>query len=139
MMNTRARSFVGLLLLVSMVLVGCGDNADNNHGGHGGLPTGSMIEVAVSIEPQSAQAGQEVLLQAGVTQDADKVEDADEVMFEVRRSGVDESAMILGEHTGDGIYTVPYVFPDAATYFVTAHVTARGMHNMPTLEVDVAE
>ncbi|GIQ67724.1 FixH family protein [Xylanibacillus composti] len=134
----RTYGLVGLLLLLGAALVGCG-NADNNHAGHGGPPTGSMIGVEISIEPQAASAGQEVDLKAAVTQDAEQVEDADEVMFEVRQSGSDDRAMLMGEHAGEGMYTVTHVFPEAGTYFVTAHVTARGMHNMPTLEVDIAE
>ncbi len=128
---------VGMLLMV-FVIAGC-SNAGSNHNSHGGAPTGSLIEVAITTQPQSVQAGQEVVLQAEITQDGDKVDDADEVMFEVRRSGSDDSAMLLGEHAGEGLYTVTHTFADAATYFVTAHATARGMHNMPTLELDVSE
>ncbi|WP_276399872.1 hypothetical protein [Halalkalibacterium halodurans] len=37
------------------------------------------------------------------------------------------------------IYYVDKTFPEPGHYYVIAHVTARGMHNMSKIEIEVSE
>ncbi|MBU8772652.1 FixH family protein [Cytobacillus oceanisediminis] len=92
-----------------------------------------LLEVSVNI-PEVIQVNQEAVIQAAVTQGEEKVEDANEVKFEVKKAGQDTSEEMIGEHQGKGVYSISTTFQEAGTYSVTAHVTARGMHNMPTKE-----
>ncbi|GAE32602.1 hypothetical protein JCM9152_4141 [Halalkalibacter hemicellulosilyticusJCM 9152] len=96
--------------------------------------------VEVDIMLPEIVPGEEVILQTKVTQGNENVDDAEEVEFEVWKHGKkDESDMISGEHQGDGIYEISYTFVDDGVYNVTSHVTARGMHVMPTKQVIVGD
>ncbi|QQK81704.1 CopD family protein [Salicibibacter cibi] len=96
------------------------------------------IEVEV-LNDSEATVGDEWTLQVEVTQEDTPVEDADDVIFEVWHDEDEQSIMIDGEHTGNGIYEAAYQFREASTYYVQPHMTARGMHRMPVHEVDVID
>jgi hypothetical protein len=93
-----------------------------------------MIDVAIQLDPEKADPGQEVTIKAAVTQGNEKVEDADEVKFEIWKHGTENHEMVEGKHEGEGIYSIKKTFNEEGTYYVVAHVTARGMHNMPKKE-----
>ncbi|MEH7224189.1 FixH family protein [Bacillus sp. JJ1566] len=93
------------------------------------------ITVDVKIDPEKINPGEEVTLHAFVTQGEESVEDADEVQFEIVQKGSEESEFLDGKHTSEGEYTAVKTFDTDGVYFVTAHVTARGMHTMPKVEV----
>lgn len=129
-----------LLVFAALVLataVGCSNDKKKDE--HGGAHSGEMIEVEITVKPEEPHAGNEIGLEAKVTQGGKPVDDADEVKFEIRKSGSDESKDVKGELDQDGVYTASWVFPETGTFFVTAHVTAHSMHNMPTKEVEVKE
>ncbi|MBM6618157.1 FixH family protein [Bacillus suaedaesalsae] len=125
-----------LLLFFVVIFTGCSKDSEEHGAGHTNVPV--MIDVEIQI-PDNVKAGEEVMLTALVTQGDEKVEDASEVVFEVRASGQDKGEMIKASHEGDGVYSVKSTFENEATYIVVAHVTARDMHNMPSKEVVVTK
>ncbi|KAA0546622.1 hypothetical protein FZW96_15405 [Bacillus sp. BGMRC 2118] len=127
---------VSLLLLVVGILAGCSGEKEGHESGHTSAPM--MIEVEI-LTPENVTADEEIKLSAEVTQGDETVEDANEVMFEVRASGQDKGEMIDAPHEGDGIYTAEKTFENEGTYIVIAHVTARDMHNMPSKEIVVTK
>ena len=75
---------------------------------------------------------------AVVTQGDEKVEDADEVVFEVWEEGKkDDSVKIESTNEKDGLYTAETTFDHDGLFHVQVHVTARGLHTMPIKEVTV--
>lgn len=97
-----------------------------------------LLEVDLSA-PEDILVGNEVVLAAEVTQGEEKVEDADEVKFEVRKVGDEDSEMMGASHQGKGIYQIKKTFKEGGEYLVTAHVTARSMHNMPSEKITVGD
>ncbi|GAK39512.1 hypothetical protein TCA2_2000 [Paenibacillus sp. TCA20] len=96
------------------------------------------IDVKLSVSSEEISLNETVHMEAVVTQEADVVGDADEVMFEVATSdGV--SMEFEGEHQGEGVYVFDYQFKAAGEYKVTSHVTARGFHAMPSVHIVVKE
>lgn len=55
----------------------------------------------------------------------------------MKKAGQYTSEEMIAEHQGKGVYSIITTFQEAGTYSVTAHVIARGMHNMPTKEYKV--
>lgn len=121
-----------LLFCVLFLLVGCSKEKDAAE------EVPALLEVTVNI-PETIQVYQDVVMEATVTQGKEKVEDAKDVKFEVKKTGQDTSEEVIGEHQGKGVYSITTTFQEAGTYSVTAHVTARGMHNMPTKEFEVKQ
>ncbi|MBT2758671.1 FixH family protein [Mesobacillus foraminis] len=96
-----------------------------------------LIEVDLRLPEGQLEAGAAVVLEAAVTQGNEVVEDANEVKFEIREEGGTESEMLEAEHKGKGVYSAEKQFDSEGTYKITAHVTARDMHNMPSKELIV--
>ncbi|RBW69651.1 FixH family protein [Bacillus taeanensis] len=119
--------------IAALVLSGCGnDDTQNQAENNEQLP--QLIEVNLSVNPENPQPNEEVTLQAVVTQGSEKVDDADEVAFEVWKDGEEEHEKIEGNHQGGGLYSITKTFKEAGVYYVVSHVTARDMHNMPKKE-----
>ncbi|MGG1479695.1 FixH family protein [Bacillus smithii] len=98
------------------------------------------IPLDVSIRlPKAIQPNQEVKVEAVVTQGREKVDDADEVKFEIWKKGQANHKMLTGKHEKDGIYSVQTTFAEKGAYYVVSHVTARGIHNMPQKEFWVGQ
>jgi YtkA-like len=122
-----------VLLLISGLLLGCSANNDETEDAKDIHP----IEVTIEL-PEKGDVNEEIELKAIVTQNKEKVADADEVMFEVWEDGKkDESTMVEGTNNEDGTYTAPYTFDRDGVFVVQAHVTARGMHNMPKQTITI--
>ncbi|WP_059104953.1 FixH family protein [Shouchella shacheensis] len=97
--------------------------------------TPEVIEVELLLT-ENQPVGEEITLQAGVTQDEEMVKDAREVEFEVWQGEDRENGeLVPGVHRRDGIYEAPYTFEEDGVYRVQAHVTARDMHMMPVISV----
>ncbi|MDK7669360.1 FixH family protein [Cytobacillus firmus] len=124
------RKAIILFVCVLFLLLGCSKENEAAE------EVPELLEVSVNF-PEVIQANQEVVIEAAVTQGQEKVEDANEVKFEVKKAGQDTSEEMIAEHQGKGVYSITTTFQEAGTYSVTAHVTARGMHNMPTKEFKV--
>jgi len=108
-----------------MSLTACGQEEDE---------TPQFLDVQLTITPEHAQKGQQVLFEAKVTYGEEEVTDADEVTFEIWRANDENHEKIEVEHTGNGVYSLERTFDMDGTYYVYAHVTARSMHNMPKKE-----
>lgn len=125
-------TFVMGILLV-MALAACGNDGESNQDAE--LP--ELLEVELNLPEENLEVGSDLALEAYVSQGGEAVEDANEVKFEVLKKGDTESEMLEAEHQGKGIYTVNKKFEAEGVYSVTAHVTARNMHNMPRKELVV--
>lgn len=121
------------IILAGALLSACGNNNDSQPSQE--LP--ELLEVDLRLPEEAIDPGAEIVLEAYVSQGGEAVEDANEVKFEISRQGDEESVMLEGKHQGQGIYTANNQFMDEGTYSITAHVTARDMHNMPTEDLIV--
>ncbi|MEZ0480232.1 FixH family protein [Planococcus sp. SSTMD024] len=123
------------LMLLTLLLAACGE--EDSSAGAGEMP--QEVEVEFNTE-ETADPGEEILLSATVTQGTEAVEDADEVVFEVWQSGHrEQSEMLEGSHTQNGVYEHSWTVEEEGLYFIQAHTTARRMHVMPKLELTVGD
>jgi hypothetical protein len=93
-----------------------------------------MLYVELSTKPETGKVNQPLTFEAKVTQGNEKVNDADEVLFEIWRSKDVKHEQITVTHPKNGIYRLEKSFQQEGTYYIVSHVTARGMHNMPKKE-----
>jgi hypothetical protein len=123
-----------LFLGVFLVLAGCSSGEEKKTEETAEIP--EIINVSIET-PDKIKVNEEVEIQAHVMQGDEKVDDANEVKFEIWKSGQDDHVMLQGEHKSDGVYTVNKTFTESGTYFIISHVTARDMHSMPKKEIVV--
>jgi hypothetical protein len=126
-----------IVFLIVSVLVAALSACGNDGGNSQNQEVPELLEVEINLPEGNPEIGEEITLEAYVSQGGEAVEDADEVKFEVLKQGETDSEMIEGEHQSDGNYTGKMIFETEGVYEVTAHVTARDMHNMPKKEVTV--
>ncbi|WP_042357121.1 FixH family protein [Bacillus rubiinfantis] len=131
-----------MLLIVSVVVIatGCGTKQDTEKkADSNNQEAPEMIEVTLQVDPEQPQPNKKVTFTATVTQGDEKVNDADEVMFEIWRDGQENHEKIKAEHKGNGAYMTTKSFSEDGKYYVISHVTARDMHNMPQKEFTVGD
>jgi hypothetical protein len=133
----KLKKILLIFALISLLLAACNNQTPEKKVGEN--EELQMIDVAIQLDPEKADPGQEVTIKAAVTQGDEKVEDADEVKFEVWKHGEEDHEMVEGKHVGEGIYSIKKTFNEEGTYYVVAHVTARGMHNMPKKEFIIGQ
>lgn len=77
-----------------------------------------------------------------------KVDDADDVEFEVWEDGEKEDTLSMdddstdkfdADNDGDGVYSGEISFDKDGVFVVQVHVTAEGLHTMPLQKVTVGE
>jgi hypothetical protein len=122
-----------LLGFFLLLVAGCGNNQgqDNNEV--------QFIEVDIQL-PNKIEPNETIEIGALVTLGDEKVEDAQDVKFEIWEKGQEtDHEMIPGKHVGDGLYTTAKSFEKDGVFYVVAHVTARDMHYMPRKEFIVGE
>jgi hypothetical protein len=117
---------VSILLLV--MLSSCSSSKTNSNG------QPQMLNVELAVKPEQGKVGQPITFEAKVTQGNDRVNDADEVQFEIWRAKDQQHEKIAIKHPKNGIYQLKKTFSQEGTYYIISHVTARGMHNMPKKE-----
>ncbi|MFJ8257453.1 FixH family protein [Peribacillus asahii] len=125
------------ILLVLVLLAGCQETE---------MPEGKEVNSTVTT-PLVASissvgdlvAGKEIIIEASVKQGKEVIQEADEVLIEIRKSGSDERTMLGAKNIGEGKYQVLHTFPDSGKYFVIAHVTTKGLHVMPEKEFVIEE
>ena len=117
--------------LLLIVLASCGSDTKQSS------EQPKMLNVELSISPSKGEANQPVTFEAKVTEGNDKVNDADEVLFEIWRSNDENHQKIEVKHPKNGIYHLEKSFQQEGTYYIISHVTARGMHNMPKKEFTI--
>lgn len=117
------------LLAILFFLVGCNNNVETQINDE--VP--EIIEVTVETIPDELKVNEEVIIQAKITQGEDIVKDADEMQFEIWKEGQSDQEHVKVEGELDkkeGEYYIKKTFTEPGLYFVIAHVTARGMHNI---------
>lgn len=121
----------GLFLMAASLFAGCGKQET------AAVKPAKLVKVQL-IVPKTADAGTNIPLKAVVTQGKEKVDDADEVKFEIWKKNSDKnSSMLEAKHDQHGIYTAKTVIKEPGTYTVQVHVTARKMHVMPKTDLSV--
>jgi tetrahydromethanopterin S-methyltransferase subunit B len=98
-----------------------------------------MLDVNLSISPQKGVVNQSITFNATVTQGKERVNDADEVTFEIWRSMNPNHEKIDVKKGKNGVYSLTKTFQQDGTYYVISHITARGMHNMPKKEFVIGQ
>ena len=129
---------IGLFLFIVILgtLVACAKEDD--------IPTElappELLEVELTLTEESVEVGEKVGMEALVTQGDEKIEDADEVVYEIWEEGKqDESEKIDSVNEKKGIYTADTSFDHDGTFHIQVHVTARGLHTMPKKTVTVGD
>ncbi|WP_151681718.1 FixH family protein [Weizmannia acidilactici] len=118
-----------LAVALAIALAACGKQQET--------ATVKPVQVRLVV-PKQVEADASIPLKAVVTQGKEKVNDADEVMFEIWRDGEEKNSQMLKAHNGkNGIYTAKMQIKRAGTYTVQVHVTARNMHVMPKTKIAV--
>ncbi|MCA0173231.1 FixH family protein [Bacillus sp. RAR_GA_16] len=127
------------ILSVAVALAACGQDNGNEAENNSTAEETQVETLDVTLDtPEKVEKGEKVTFTATVTQGEEKVDDADEVMFEVWKEGSkEESEMIEASHDGDGVYSGEKQLDEAGKYFVQSHVTARDLHTMPKNEIMV--
>lgn len=119
--------------VLAMLFVAACSNEKDKQGNESPDFSLGVIEVEAKITPEKGAIDAPIKIEALVTLGTEKVEDANEVLFEIWRKGQEgEHEKVLGKHEGKGIYAIEKSFTEAGLYFVISHVTARNMHTMPT-------
>jgi ABC-type glycerol-3-phosphate transport system substrate-binding protein len=98
-----------------------------------------MLDVNLAISPQKAVVNQSITFEATVTQGKERVNDADEVTFEIWRSKDPNHERIDIKKGKNGVYSLTKTFQQDGTYYVISHITARGLHNMPKKEFVIGQ
>lgn len=123
--------------LATLILMGGCQNSGEQHSMHSTKESPSMLEVKIKLTPENIKVNQKINIEAVVSQGNEKVNDADEVVFEIGQEGQKNHEMINGKLTGNGVYSITKTFSKAGKYTIVSHVTARDLHNMPKKEIVV--
>ncbi|WP_088102429.1 FixH family protein [Halalkalibacter urbisdiaboli] len=127
---------LGCLLLIIIIISACGSN-EKNSGGQMELVQPIEVEVD-SVE--KAEVGENITITSVISQGEEVVEDANEVMYEVWKEEDKGSSVMLEPSEIEGhIYRLHHTFDEAGLYHIQVHVTAREMHRMPTIKIQVGE
>lgn len=94
-----------------------------------------LVELTVTNE---VEVGETVNMSSLVTMGDKKIDDADEVVYEVWEEGKkSESVMIDSVNEKEGVYTAETSFDHDGLFHIQVHVTAKGLHTMPVEQVIV--
>lgn len=89
---------------------------------------------------ETAEVGGTVAMKTIVTQGEEKIDDADEVVYEIWEEGKKaEGEMIDSINEGEGVYTAETSFDHDGLFHIQVHVTANAQHTMPLVEVTVGD
>ena len=130
------KKFFLLLFSSVLIFVGCSNQTTD----HQEIP--ELIEVAVETSPSTLTVKEVIRIEAKVTQGEEVVKDADEMKFEIWKDGQtdDQHEKISGKLDKEkGVYYIEKAFDEPGHYNVISHVTARDMHNMPKVQLEVSE
>lgn len=133
-MKRRITTF--LFISIIAILAACGkDDAE---------PLGEVEELhPIEVElivTEAVKVGEAVEMSTLVTQNGEKIADADKVVYEIWEEGKKEdSEMMDAVNEEDGTYTAESSFDADGLYHIQVHVDARGQHSMPTKTVTVGD
>ncbi|NYF25315.1 FixH family protein [Sporosarcina sp. JAI121] len=132
----KRKSGLFFMILVLTMLAACGKEQPAKEN-IGEVPLPLDVELTV---PEQVEVGGKVEMAAVVTQGEEKIEDADEVEFEIWEEGKkDDSIKVASINEKDGLYTAETTFDHDGLFHIQVHVTARSLHTMPKKEVTVGE
>ncbi|UOB21027.1 FixH family protein [Macrococcus armenti] len=141
-MNTKKLLMIGLC---TVALAACGkEETQEGHEGHENHATTSdekvqRLTVDLTV-PEHIKKGKAVEIKALVKHGKEKVNDADEVMFEVIKDGDTKNSVKENvKEAKDGVYTFTYTFKEDGKYNIISHVTAFNYHTMPNKEITIGE
>lgn len=141
-MNTKKLLMIGLC---TVALAACGkEEKKEGHEGHENHATTSDKKVQpLTVDltvPEHVEKEETVEIKALVKYGKEKVNDADEVMFEVIKDGdTKNSVKEKVKEAKDGVYTFTYNFKEDGTYNIISHVTAFNQHTMPNKEITIGD
>lgn len=144
------QKFIGLggIFFMLIILSACHGNepSESNHNqqsSHDHHQEKNVSTEPLKVEiltPDKLPVNQESILEAQLTQGDERVNDAQEVQFEVwQENRKKQSEMINAKREKDGIYIAKKTFQEDGVYYVQAHATARGMHVMPVKKIVVGD
>lgn len=128
------KAWSAMVLAAVLLLTACGQEPD-----HQQAPLPVPLDVVFEMTPAAPQPGEQVAFSVTVKQGGEPVDDAEEVRFELWRDGQETHEFLDAVNKGGGLYTAEKQLPDAGTYHLTYHVTARGFHSMDTLQFAVGQ
>lgn len=117
--------------IILVLIVGCTTSNTQNVE----LEMPAILEVQVLTSSDNPSVGEEVRIEAVITQAGEIVDDASDVSFEVWEINNDDHEMIVGVYDGEGIYFTNKVFETDGKFNIVAHITAREQHTMPKIEL----
>jgi hypothetical protein len=123
-------SIYALLMIATTACTGKGDQSRTTS-----LAEETPIKVSFQYSPQQPKAMEKVELTVFITQENERVQDADGVKYELWKDGQDQHELITASKTKDGSYSSLYTFSKPGKYYVIFHVDARGFHNMKKNEL----
>lgn len=113
------------LAIVALALTGCGKSTED--------PDVSLEMIKAHLEPPAEiKQNEQVTFSVKVTQGEKPVEDALDVEFEIWEENETEHQRVKAKHDKDGVYVIDIKLEKLGKYSIISHVTARGMHTMPT-------
>ncbi|WP_180953587.1 FixH family protein [Bacillus sp. T33-2] len=125
-----------LILMLLLLIAACSSKKDEPDKASSNEEAPAMVEVEIRLSPSELKPNEDITIEAVVSQNGKAVEDADEVKFEIAKAGNAQHEMVDGSHRGKGVYAISKRLEEG-TYKITAHVTARDMHTMPSKEITV--
>lgn len=138
-MKRKKKILSGSLTAIILLTAACGQSEENQEQDGENINSAEPIDVEIDMA-EEAEADEEIEIGAFVTQGEETVTNANEVMFEIWKEGEkEESEEIIAEEPENEKYLIHHTFNEDGVYHVTAHVTARGMHSMPTEEITVGK
>ncbi|MFK2825424.1 FixH family protein [Bacillus sp. B190/17] len=135
----RKTFWMVILVLAIAALSACNSGTEKAEKKVENTKVPQMLEAKLDV-PETAAVNEKITMKASVTQGDEKVADANEVEFEVWEDGKKtESQMIQTKNNKDGTYEAETAFDHDGVFTVQVHVTARGLHTMPTKSVTVGK
>ncbi|WP_079508745.1 FixH family protein [Mesobacillus jeotgali] len=128
------KKFLTVFIAIMFLLTACNTDQDRKESSLEDPP--ELLEVSIVV-PEKIEINQEVTIKAHVSQGEEKVTNADEVKFEIWRSGQNDHEMTPAKNEQDGNYSIKKTFTEGGNYFIVAHTTANRMHSMPKIEIIV--
>ncbi len=136
----KKRNLAAGTVFIALLVTGCGQN-DEAAPNKTSTEETAVVPISVDLSvPEKGAADEQIPLKAVVTQGEQKVEDANEVVYEIWEDGKqEESWKVESKMTDAGIYEAEAKFDHDGKYHVQVHVTARDMHTMPMKEITIGE
>ncbi|WP_248925199.1 FixH family protein [Paenibacillus hamazuiensis] len=125
-----------LIVLGGFALAVCACSSSNGAAHSHGGDEPAAVRVQITTVPETIRAGQPVRIEAKVTLGESSIDDAKKVEFEIGEDGQSQG-LFTAKHQGQGVYSLDKTFEHKGSYYIIAHVRAKGMHSMPKKQLIV--